>query len=93
MVQQYDIAKDVLVALYGAIRRKDSSLTSVHLPHSTVHYIRAIMAEDKELVAALGHEPTLQEVEEGLLSEGKLPWSEYRHRYNIPQWFINKYKD
>jgi hypothetical protein len=51
------------------------------------------MAEDKELVAALGHEPTLQEVEEGLLSEGKLPWSEYRHRYNIPQWFINKYKD
>tara|TARA_Y100000114_G_C11668510_1_gene282587 strand:+ start:296 stop:694 length:399 start_codon:yes stop_codon:yes gene_type:complete len=78
---------NLLEQYYDALVANDGEPTSIKLPHSSVHYVAAVIKEDEEFIEKLGYVPSLAEVERAMYLEGMLPWNEY----DVPNWFARKH--
>ena len=78
---------NLLEKFYYALIENDGEPVSIRLPHSSVHYIAAVIKEDKEFIEKLGYVPSLAEIEGAMYLEGMLPWNEY----DVPNWFAKKH--
>ena len=78
---------NLLEQYYYALVANDGESVSIKLPHSSVHYVAAVIKEDEEFIEELGYVPSLAEVERAMYLEGMLPWNEY----DVPNWFARKH--
>ena len=78
---------NLLEQYYYALVANDGEPVSIKLPHSSVHYVAAVIKEDEEFIEELGYVPSLAEVERAMYLEGMLPWNEY----DVPNWFARKH--
>jgi len=78
---------NLLEKYYYALVANDGEPISIKLPHSSVHYVAAVIKEDEEFIEELGYVPSLAEVERAMYLEGMLPWNEY----DVPNWFARKH--
>ena len=78
---------NLLEKFYYALIENDGQPVSIRLPHSSVHYVSAVIKEDEEFIKKLGYVPSLAEIERAMYLEGMLPWNEY----DVPNWFARKH--
>ena len=78
---------NLLEQFYYALIANSGEHVAIKLPHSSVHYVTAVIKEDKEFIEELGYTPSLAEVERAMYLEGMLPWNEY----DVPNWFARKH--
>ena len=78
---------NLLEQYYYALIANDGEPVSIRLPHSSVHYVTAVIKEDEDFIEKLGYTPSLAEVERAMYLEGMLPWNEY----DVPSWFAKKH--
>ena len=78
---------NLLEQFYYALIENSGEHVAIKLPHSSVHYVTAVIKEDKEFIEELGYTPSLAEVERAMYLEGMLPWNEY----DVPNWFARKH--
>ena len=78
---------NLLEQFYYALIENSGEHVAIKLPHSSVHYVTAVIKEDKEFIEELGYTPSLAEVERAMYLAGMLPWNEYA----VPNWFARKH--
>lgn len=78
---------NLLEQFYYALIENSGEHVAIKLPHSSVHYVTAVIKEDKEFIDRIGYTPSLAEVERAMYLEGMLPWNEY----DVPNWFARKH--
>ena len=78
---------NLLEQYYYALIANDGEPVNIRLPHSSVHYVTAVIKDDEEFIEKLGYTPSLAEVERAMYLEGMLPWNEY----DVPNWFARKH--
>ena len=78
---------NLLEQYYYALTANDGEPVNIRLPHSSVHYVTAVIKDDEEFIEKLGYTPSLAEVERAMYLEGMLPWNEY----DVPNWFARKH--
>ena len=82
-----DMYINLLEQFYYALIANSGEHVAIKLPHSSVHYVAAVIKDDKEFIEELGYTPSLAEVERAMYLEGMLPWNEY----DVPNWFARKH--
>ena len=78
---------NLLEQFYYALIENSGEHVAIKLPHSSVHYVTAVIKEDKEFIDRIGYTPSFAEVERAMYLEGMLPWNEY----DVPNWFARKH--
>ena len=78
---------NLLEQFYYALIENSGEHVAIKLPHSSVHYVTAVIKEDKEFIDRIGYTPSLAEVERAMYLEGMLPWNES----DVPNWFARKH--
>ena len=63
---------NLLEQFYYALIENSGEHVAIKLPHSSVHYVTAVIKEDKEFIEELGYTPSLAEVERAMYLEGML---------------------
>ena len=64
-----EIAWDLDDPLVGSEMCIRDRPVSIRLPHSSVHYVAAVIKEDKEFIEKLGYVPSLAEIEGAMYLE------------------------